>query len=276
MKLLRILSISLLMIVSVTAAAWAADKAKVSTELKYYGHAAFSIKTPSGNVILIDPWITNPANKTGADDLAKIEKADLILITHGHFDHVGDSIAIAKKTGAKLVATFDLATALKQYAGFPKDQMGFDTLGNFGGEISLLNGEVKIAFVPAIHSSTVTEPEGAQNIHTGGAPGGFVVTVRKGPTIYHTGDTDVFGDMALLNKFHNVDVMLATIGGHFTMGPERAAEAVQLVKPKLVVPMHYGTFPVLTGNPDALGKALKKRRHKTKMVVMEAGNTLKF
>jgi len=256
--------------------ALAAGAAKSPTELSYYGHAAFSIKTPSGKIIFIDPWITNGANKNGADDLAKIEKADLILITHGHFDHVGDSVAIAKKTGAKLVSTFDLGQGLAQYAGFPKEQMGFDTLGNFGGEISLLEGEAKIAFIPAVHSSTVTEPEGMKSIHTGGAPGGFLISIKNGPAIYHTGDTDVFSDMALIKKFRKVDVMLATIGGHFTMGPDRAAEAVKLVQPRMVVPMHYGTFPILTGTPEALSKGLKKVKSKAKVVVMQAGKTLKF
>lgn len=252
--------------------------AHATTEVTWYGHAAFKIKTPSGKVLLIDPWIANPANKNGKEDLDKLDRVDLILISHGHFDHVGDSVAIAKKTGARLVTTFDLGKALAQYAGYPKEQMGFDTQGNFGGELSLLDGEVQIAFIPAVHSSTVVPPEVSadKDIHGGGNPGGFFIRIKNGPSVYHTGDTDLFSDMALIALFGRVDLMLACIGDHFTMGPERAAEAVKLVKPGTVVPMHFGTFPALTGTPDAFAQAIEKRRLRTRVRVMQVGETLKL
>jgi L-ascorbate metabolism protein UlaG (beta-lactamase superfamily) len=161
------------------------------------------------------------------------------------------------------------------YAGFPKDQIGFDTQGNFGGELNLLDGEVKIAFIPAVHSSAVANEDG-KNLHDGGNPGGFLIRVKNGPTIYHTGDTDVFADMALIAKFGKVDLMLACIGGHFTMGPERAAHAVNLVKPSSVVPIHFGTFPVLSGTPEAFGAALRKQGVRSKLQVMTIGQTLKL
>ncbi|HET7396836.1 MAG TPA: metal-dependent hydrolase [Gammaproteobacteria bacterium] len=229
------------------------------TTLTWYGHSAFKIVTPSGHVLLLDPWITNPSNKNGKQDLDSIKKADYILLTHGHFDHVGDSVEIAKRTGAHLVANYDLGHAMVDYLGFPAAQAGFDTLGNSGGTITLLKGEVSITFEPAVHSSDIELPgsDGKPGrMEAAGNPNGFVIRIKDGPTIYDTGDTALFSDMSLIGETDHIDVMLACIGDHFTMGPKGAAEAVNLVDPDIVIPMHYGTFPVLTGTPDAFEKEL--------------------
>jgi L-ascorbate metabolism protein UlaG (beta-lactamase superfamily) len=229
------------------------------SQLTWYGHAAFRLVTPSGKVILIDPWITNPLNPNGKQDLADLKKVDLILISHGHSDHVGDAVDIAKRTKAKLVTSFDQAQAYMRHLGFPSDQVGFDSAGNVGGTLAFFDGEVKITFVNAIHGSTLTAKEKGVDVpYPAGNPIGFVIAVRNGPTIYHTGDTDEFTDMQLIKQM-KVTLMLACIGDHFTMGPERAADAVAMVQPEKVAPMHYGTFPVLSGTPAQFAAALKAK-----------------
>jgi L-ascorbate metabolism protein UlaG (beta-lactamase superfamily) len=245
----------------------------VDTQLTWYGQSAFKIVTPSGKVLLVDPWLTNPVFEKAKDELAALKQVDLILVTHGHSDHVGDAIEIGKRTRAKLVATFDLADAIVKHLGYPAELAQADTIGHFGGELTLLDGDVKVLFVRAHHGSGVSADDQSGARH-GGAPGGFVITIPGGPTIYHTGDTDLFSDMALVSRFHKIDIMLVCIGDHFTMGPARAAEAVNLVGPREVIPMHYGTFPVLTGTPEAFERELKRRKSKARLRVIEIGETI--
>jgi L-ascorbate metabolism protein UlaG (beta-lactamase superfamily) len=277
-SLITLLLLAIAVLSLMSAATTHADTTAHRTQLEWYGHSAFKLTTPSGAVLLIDPWITNPTNPTGKEDVASLTHVDYILITHGHFDHVGDADQIATQSGAKLVTTFDLGNALTSYGGYPAAQGGMATEGNFGGTISLAGGEVAVTFIPAIHSSTVTPPPGSadMSVHEGGNPGGFLITVKNGPTIYDTGDTDEFGDMALIPKLHKVDVMIACIGDHFTMGPARAADAVRLVGPRIVIPQHYGTFPVLTGTPAEFSAALKAEGLPVKLDVMHVHQTLTF
>lgn len=273
----KLLSIaSLVCAALISTAALAAGK----TELTWFGQSAFRIITPTGKVLLIDPWIVNPVNKTGKEDLEKLDKVDLILLTHAHNDHIGNSVEIAKKTGAKLVATFDLSKAMVAYKGYPKDQATAATAGNVGGEITLLDGDVKVAFVPAVHGSDMEAGEGSPNPGVpvpAGEAGGFLVSITNGPSIYHAGDTDLFSDMSLVQRFRKVDVFIAPIGDKFTMGPSRAALATKLVNPvKMVIPMHFGTFPALTGTAAAFAEALKAEKLTVPMREMKVGETLSF
>ncbi len=244
----------------------------METQLTWYGQSAFKILTPTGKVLLVDPWLTNPVFEKAKNELAALEHVDLILVTHGHSDHVGDAVEIGKRTRAKLVATFDLSAAIVTL-GYPSDLADMETTGHMGGTLTLFGGEVAVTFVPAWHGSAVSKEETAPPVYAG-TPAGLVIALRDGPTIYHTGDTDLFSDMALVSRFHKIDTMLVCIGDHFTMGPARAAEAVRLVNPREVIPMHYGTFPVLTGTPAAFEDELKKRKLKAQLRVMKIGETI--
>jgi L-ascorbate metabolism protein UlaG (beta-lactamase superfamily) len=244
-----------------------------NTQLTWYGQSAFKIITPSGKILLIDPWITNPKNPNGESDLQSLVQVDLILLTHGHSDHVGNMVEIGRTTGAKLVCDLDLATAAVSVLDFPAQQAQMDTTGLIGGDVRLLDGEVTATLTHAIHGSSISKGNGSPPAYAGEATG-MVVAIRDGLTFYHTGDTDVFSDMALVSRYNDIDVMLVCIGDHFTMGPKRAADAVQFVKPRIVVPMHYATFPVLTGTPEAFAQELKKRGATAELRVMKIGETI--
>jgi len=250
------------------------------TKLKWFGHAAFSITTPNGKVLLIDPWLSNPSNpeaKDGKDPLVAVPKVDYILLTHGHRDHVGDAVEIAKKTGAVLITNPELAGNLVKLADFPGKQAATDAIMGIGGEIQIADGEVTVAMTPAIHSSSVFNPKAGPNEPErayGGNPAGFIIAIKNGPTIYHSGDTAYFKDMETIGENYSLDVALLNIGGHFGMEPRMAAKAAQSVRAKLAIPHHFGTFPGIAQNADGFAAELKKL--KIDFYEMKPGETISF
>jgi len=232
-------------------------------ELLWLGHSTTHITSTTGKVILNDPFLTmNPKTPQEYRNLKALGKIDLILVTHGHRDHTLDLVELARLTGATVVATYEYALQLGKLGLIDNDKA---ISMNKGGVVEPLGRGIKVHMVPAEHSSAVDlfslglqDPDSySQRFLTAGAPVGYVVELENGFKIYHTGDTDVFGDMALINKFLKPDLALVCIGGHFTMGPERAAYAVrELIKPKQVIPIHYGTYPVINRTPAEFKRAL--------------------
>jgi L-ascorbate metabolism protein UlaG (beta-lactamase superfamily) len=207
--------------------------------ITWLGHATLQITTSNGKIILIDPWVEgNPKFPASMKSFARV---DLILATHGHGDHIGDLVPLALAHKAPVVAIYELAL----YFG-SKGVVNILPMGKGGTQRV---GDVDITMVHAIHSSSVEE--GGKLRYTGEAAG-LVVRLPGGFTLYHAGDTAVFGDMKIIGELYKPDLVCLPIGGHFTMGPREAASAIRLLGVHHVLPIHYGTFPVLTGTPEEL------------------------
>src|SRR5579875_1714909 len=210
-------------------------------KITWLGHAATRIDA-AGRVILIDPFLDqNPAAKTEQKDL---DQVDLMLISHGHFDHMADVLPIAQRLHPDIIANFEICAYLQSKG--VENCTGMNT----GGTVDW-NG-VRVTMTDAVHSSGITDGD---NIIYGGIAGGYVLCFPDGFTVYHAGDTDVFASMQLIGERFHPDVALLPIGGHYTMDPTGAAQAVRLLGVKNVIPIHYGTWEPLTGRPDDLKNA---------------------
>jgi L-ascorbate metabolism protein UlaG (beta-lactamase superfamily) len=210
-------------------------------KLTWLGHATFRIETPSGKTILVDPWVMG--NPMCPEAEKAVRKVDVLLCTHGHGDHIGDAGEIAKKHNPIAVGIFELCAWLGKKGVKQISPM------NKGGTQAV--GDVQVTMVHADHSCGIQD--GDQIIY-GGEACGYVIEFSNGLKIYHAGDTNVFGDMRIIHELYAPDIAMIPIGDHFTMGPREAAYACNLLQAKTVIPMHFGTFPALTGTPAALQK----------------------
>ncbi len=229
-------------------------------KIVYFGHSAFLILTKGGHSILIDPWISNPSNNRKLEEFTK--KVDLILITHGHGDHLGDAIEIAKKYDSEVISSYEITNYLRSKGVSKVTGM------NIGGTVH--REEVQITMVEATHSSTIYDGD---KILPGGAATGFIVTLDNGHKIYHMGDTGLFCGLNYIAELYKPNVILIPIGGHFTMGLEEAAYAIKILKPDIIIPMHYKTFPVIDAEPSKL-ETLLPEEFKNKIQVLKPGEFL--
>lgn len=224
--------------------------------LTWLGHASFRLDSPGGKRIYVDPWLSSP---TCPDSEKEPERIDLIALTHGHSDHVGETVELVKRFGCPVVALVELRRWLDEQGATAQDM---SHAPNKGGTVTI--DGVKITLTDANHSSS--SPDGRYL----GEPAGLVIELEDGFKLYFAGDTNVFGDMQLIGRIYDPDVAVLPIGDHFTMGPREAAVALELLGAKRCVPCHYGTFPVLTGTPDELKRLAPDG---VEIVTLEPGET---
>lgn len=213
----------------------------------WLGHASFKITSPGGKEILIDPWVFG--NPACPDQEKKIDRLDLMLITHGHFDHIADAVELGKSFSPNVVSIYETSHWLQS-----KGVM--NTLPMNKGGSQVVDG-IKVTMVHADHSCGILDDG---KIIYGGDPCGYVIEFENGVKIYHAGDTNVFGDMKIIAELYRPDLAFLPIGDLFTMSPREAAYACKLLNPKCVIPMHFGTFPLLTGNPEKFRKEMEQQK----------------
>lgn len=228
----------------------------------YLGHATVRCDLPGGEVLLIDPWVQG--NPACPEHLKSFERIDAMLLTHAHFDHIGDAVELAKKhRPGKVVGCFELCSWL--------EGKGVENCSgmNLGGTQEVLDAQVTM--VRADHSCGITGDDG--QILYGGQAAGYVVRLPGGYTFYHAGDTALFSDMQLIAEMYRPELAFLPIGDHFTMDPQQAARACRYLEVRRVIPIHWGTFPLLTGTPEQLAKALAAGGATCEMVTLQPGES---
>ncbi len=255
--------------------------AAAEVEVQWLGHSTVKITSVNGKVIVIDPFLKkNPKTPAKYRDLKALGKVDLILVTHGHGDHVKDLKELASLTGAKVVSAFGYGLNLVALGILGIDKV---IAMNKGGTVEPLGRGIKVHMVPAEHGSSIDlislglweQDSKTPRFVEGSVPVGYVVELENGFTIYHSGDTSVFGDMALIREFYKPDLAMVPIGGHFTMDPAGAAYALkEFIKPKQVIPIHYGTYPVINRTPAELIEAMGESP--IEVLDVKPGQSVKF
>lgn len=251
-------------------------RAQGKTEILWLGQAATKITTPGGKVIVIDPWLTsNPKTPAAFKKLEALGKVDLILVTHGHFDHMADAAALAKLNNVPVYGPAGLMQSFAALGILPAEQA---VRFGKGGTVTPLGPNIKITQTHAEHSSEMAfknPASGKEEVHVGGEPAGFIIELENGFKIYHMGDTGLFGDMKMIGDYYKPDLILMPIGGHFVMSPKDAAYATrEWLKPKYVIPIHYGTIPQLKGTPEEYKAALGSTN--TQVLAINPGEKVEF
>lgn len=225
------------------------------TKIMWLAHAGFRISTGNGKLLYIDPWIENPLSPVTVDDVGE---ATMVLVTHDHFDHVGQAAEIVKKTGALLVANVETARRMQSDFQIPEEKVCYFGYGmNIGG--SLLYEGITVIMTQAFHSTET------------GAPCGYIIKVEDGTTMYHAGDTGIFDSMKTFGERYKIDVAMLPIGSVFTMDPLQAAWAAKMIAPRTVIPMHYKTFPILVQDPREFVEIAGREAPGVDIVVLNPG-----
>lgn len=279
MKTTRLLKYLLALTLSAAAILGAPSHAQTAsgkTEILWLGQAAFRIKSPGGKIIVIDPWITGGPKAPAAfkTNLSALGKVDVLLVTHAHVDHIGDAPALAKLNNTKLFGPADMITPLVTLGVLPAE---LTHRFNKSGQVRPAEG-IKVTAVAAEHSSLYLwrNPATEKNeSHPAGEAVGYIIELENGFKIWHMGDTGLFGDMKFISEYYKPDLVMAPIGGNFTMGPEDAAFAMNTwIKPKMVLPMHYNSNPLAPGTLPQFQEAMKGST--VRIVPMTEGQMIEF